>query len=354
VRVAAIVVAWRALADLAGCLASLAAQDHEDLEVVVVDNASDDGTAALLTELDTGRHPLRVVRNPTNRGFAGGVNDGLALLDAEVAAVVLVNPDARLAPDLVRRCVSVLERAPGVGSVQPRVHRPAVGRAMPSGAVIDSTGHLLTRARLVRNRGEGVLDAGQFAQPGEVFGVSGAVACHRRAMLDDVAWRSPDGRREVLTEALFTYFDDVELDWRARLLGWQAWYEPAAVAVHQRGGAAARRTASVEALNWSNRLLVVATCDDTAALLRASPLVLVTTLLKTVGLAVTAPRALPAALGRLRLLPAARRRRRELLARARVTPAEVVARWVVPFEWRPWVATWWRRVTGRATGVARR
>jgi GT2 family glycosyltransferase len=355
VRVAAVVVAWQSAEDLPDCLASLDAQDHDDLEVVVVDNASTDGTAALLRALAAAgdrRHPLHVRSNPTNRGFAGGVNDGLAVLDAEVAAVLLVNPDARPAPDLVRRCVAALEADPRRGSIQPKVLRAVPA---PDGRpVLDTTGHVLTRARLLRNRGEGEVDTGRYETPEEVFGVSGAVALHRRAMLDDVAWRHPDGRREVLTEDLFAFFDDVELDWRARIRGWSAWYEPTAVAVHVRGGAGPRRTAAVEALNWSNRLLVTATCDDRRTLLRAAPLGVTTTLLKTIELAVTCPRALPPALARLRLLPAALRRRRQLLARARVTPAEVVARWAAPFSWRGWVATWWRRVTGRALGVAGR
>jgi GT2 family glycosyltransferase len=353
VRAAAIVVAWQSAADLPACLDSLDAQDHDLLEVVVVDNASTDATPAVLaTEAARARrHPLRVHTNPTNRGFAGGVNAALALLDPAVAVVVLVNPDTRLAPDLVRRGVAALLAEPRRGSVQPKLRRTV---AAPDGRpVLDTTGHVLTRARLLRNRGEGEVDDGRYDTPGVVFGVSGAVALHRRAMLEDVAWRRPPAGGQVLTEDLFAYFDDVELDWRARVLGWSAWYEPAAQAWHVRGGAGPRRTPTVEALNWSNRLLVVATCDDRAALLRAGPLVLVTTLLKTVELALTCPQALLPAIRRLRLLPAARRRRRELLTRARVPPADVVARWAAPFSWRGWVGTWWRRVTGRALGVAR-
>jgi GT2 family glycosyltransferase len=351
VRVAAVVVAWQSAADLPACLAALDAQDHDELEVVVVDNASSDGTAALLAPLVAAprRHPLRVRTNPTNRGFAGGVNDGLARLAPDVGAVLLVNPDAVPAPDLVRWAVAALTADPRRGSVQPKVLRAV--RSPDGRRVIDTTGHVLTRARLLRNRGEGHLDVGQYDEPGEVFGVSGAVALHRRAMLDDVAWRHPDGRREVLTEDLFAYFDDVELDWRARVRGWTAWYEPAAVAVHVRGGAGPRRTPTVEALNWSNRLLVTATCDDRRALVRAAPLGVTTTVLKTVELAVTTPRAVVPAVWRLRLLPACLRRRQQLLAHAQVTPAEVVARWVAPFSWRQWIATWWRRVTGRALGV---
>jgi GT2 family glycosyltransferase len=355
VRVAAVVVAWNAATDLPGCLAALRGQDHPDLEVIVVDNASHDATpdvirAAVEEAGDAAgdRHPVRAVWNRTNRGFCGGVNDALATLPDDVEAVLLVNPDAIAAPDLVRRTVAVLVARPEVGTVQPRLLR----RTAPGAPVtIDTTGHVLTSARMVNNRSEGRSDDGRDPA-GEVFGASGALVLHRRAMLDDVAWRAgttPDGGRpEYLTEDLFAYFDDVELDWRAQLHGWRAWYEPAAVGVHERGGAGPRRTTRVEALNYANRLLVIATCDDGRSLVRNAPLIAVTTLLKTVELAVTVPSALPEAFGRLRLLPAARRRRRVLRARRRTVPfAAVTARWVEPFRWRPWVTAWWARTRDR-------
>jgi GT2 family glycosyltransferase len=355
VRVAAVVVAWNAATDLPGCLAALRGQDHPDLEVVVVDNASHDATpdvirAAVEAAGDAAgdRHPVRAVWNRTNRGFCGGVNDALATLPDEVEAVLLVNPDAIAAPDLVRRTVAVLVARPEVGTVQPRLLR----RTAPGAPVtIDTTGHVLTSARMVNNRSEGRPDDGRDPA-GEVFGASGALVLHRRAMLDDVAWRAGTtpggGRPEYLTEDLFAYFDDVELDWRAQLHGWRAWYEPTAVGVHERGGAGPRRTTRVEALNYANRLLVIATCDDGRSLVRHAPLIAVTTLLKTVELAVTVPSALPEAFGRLRLLPAARRRRRVLQERRRTVPfAAVTARWVEPFRWRPWVTAWWTRTRNR-------
>jgi GT2 family glycosyltransferase len=350
VRVTAIVVSWNAAAQLPGCLDALDGQDHPDLEVVVVDNASGDGTAAVLAAAEAAprRHPLRVLRNATNRGFAGAVNDGLAVTDAD--AVLFCNVDIVPAPDLVSRCVAALAADERRGSIQPKLHREV--RAPDGRPIIDTTGHVLTVARLVRNRGEGRIDDGAYDLPGEVFGVSGALAMHRRAMLDDVAWRHAGDRREHLTEDLFAYFDDVELDWRARLLGWTAWYEPAAVGTHERGGAGPRRTPTVEALNFANRLLVLATCDDRRARRRVLPLVAATTALKALELAITVPSAVVPTLRRLRLLPAARRRRRQLHARATVDPAEVVARWAEPFRWGPWIATWWRRITGRALGVS--
>jgi GT2 family glycosyltransferase len=351
VRVTAVVVSWNAGDRLARCLDALDAQDHPAFDVVVVDNASTDATAAVLGALDarSRRHPVQVVRNATNRGFAGAVNDGLTRTDAD--AVLLCNVDIHPAPQLVSRALAALVADDRRGSVQPKLHREIAG---PDGRpVVDTTGHVLTTARLVRNRGEGEIDDGSHDVPGEVFGVSGALALHRRSMLDDVAWRLPAGRVEHLNEDLFAYFDDVELDWRARTLGWTAWYEPSAVGTHERGGAGPRRTPAVEALNWTNRLLVLATCDDPRARRRHLAVVATTTALKTVELALTVPSALGPALRRLRLLRRARWRRRQLHARARVAPAVVVERWAEPFRWTPWVTTWWRRISGRALGVAR-
>ena len=344
-RVAAIVVSYHSAAHLGPLLASLEAQDHPDLEVVVLDNASGDGSleVARAAAAAARAHPVRCLASPINRGFCGGVNDALAVLGEDVEAVLLVKPDVELAPDLVSRCAARLARQPRCGSVQPRLQRAVPGP--DGGPVLDTTGHELTSARLVRNRGEGEPDRDRYPA-GEVFGASGACVLHRRAMLEDVRWA--DG--QVLTEDLFAYFDDVELDWRARRLGWTAWYEPAAVAVHERGGAGPRRSLLVEALNLTNRLLVVATCDRPR--LGEWPLIVVTTGLKVLEAAVTVPGALPGAVRQLRYVRASLRRRRELAAGARVPVEVVLAVYLRPFRWGPWVATWWRRIRGRAPGVA--
>ena len=348
-RVAAIVVSWNSADHLEALLDSLARQDHPDLEVVVVDNASVDGSvevvrAAQVRAAQNGAGPkVRLLVSTTNRGFCGGVNDAMAMLDPQVEAVLFVNPDVVVAPDLVRRGVACLQRHPGCGSVQPRLLRSVPG---PDGvAVVDTTGHELTTARLYRNRGEGE-PAERVAHPaGEVFGASGACVLHRRAMLEEVRWRNG----QVLTEDLVAYFDDVELDWRARRFGWTARYEPTATGTHQRGGAGPRRTPRVEALNLANRWLVLVTCDRPSW--SAWPSILLTSALKTLELLLTVPQALPGALRQLGGLSRALARRRELDERAPVPARAVAARHVQPFRWRPWVVAWWRRVRGRAPGV---
>lgn len=302
-RVAAIVVNWNGAEHLGRCLGSLASQDHDDLEVIVVDNASTDGSQTVLE--DAG---VEVVWNRTNRGYAGGVNDGLRATDAP--AVLICNPDVRLGPDHVRRLVGRLAADPWCGAVQGKLVRPD--------GTLDSTGHRAFRNRLFANRGEGQRDHGQYDVAAEVFGVSGACALYRRAMLDDVGG---------LDEDLFAFFEDVDLDWRARMRGWSAWYEPAAVAEHERGGAGPRRTRVVEELNFRNRLLVVVKDDDLRLLVRELPGVVVATLLKAAVLLVRDPVALLRAVIGLRHLRRTLARRREVHQRATVPSAVVVRDW---------------------------
>jgi GT2 family glycosyltransferase len=360
-RVTACVVNWNGAGQLPGVLDSLHAQTHPDLEIVVVDNASADGSVELLRRRDD----VRLIANDRNLGFAAAANQGVAAAHAAGSdALLLCNFDVRLAPDYLERAVAALRVGERRAAVQGRLWRldPAeVTSAVLPGPgshasgpdpepaaprTIDTTGHLAFRTRLFRNRGEGQPDTGQFAVPDEVFGVSGAVALYRLAALDDVTCAG-----EVFDEDLFAYWEDVDLDWRLQLRGWQAWYAPDATGWHERGGAGPRRSALVERLNYANRLLVVCKNDDPAALARAAGGFALTTGLKTAELAVTVPTALLRATAHVRLVPAMLRKRRLVHASATVDPADVVARWFQPFDYAAWVRTWWGRVGAERRGA---
>jgi GT2 family glycosyltransferase len=351
-RVVAVVVNWNGAADLPDCLAALRAQTRSLAEVVVVDNASTDDSRRVL-EAATGDDdpvPVRVVWNATNRGFAGGANDGLASTHAD--AWLVANPDVRPDADYLAHALDALLADDRRGAVQGRLHRTAPS---PTGApVVDTTGHLAFTTRLFRNRGEGEVDRGQWDTPGEVFGVSGALALYRATMLDDVAvevaGRDGRTRREVFDEDLFAFWEDVDLDWRAAMRGWATWYEPRAVARHERGGAGPRRTARVEQLNWQNRLLTLVKDDTWTGLRRGLPGLVVTTVLKTCELALTAPSALVGALRDWRLVGVMLRKRRAVHDRATVPSPTVVDRWFIGFDYAAWVRTWWRRVRGVPVG----
>jgi GT2 family glycosyltransferase len=121
--------------------------------------------------------------------------------------------------------------------------------------LLDSTGLFLDRRRHQYLRGYGRPDAGQYDQSGEIFGVDGAVAFHRRSMLEDVAFEG-----QYFDEQFFTYMEDVDLAWRARLMGWKSWYEPAAQAYHKRKFKPGRRgpmEREVRQVAVKNRYLVI-------------------------------------------------------------------------------------------------
>ena len=325
--VTALVVTWDSEADIARCLTSLDAVEHDAFDVVVLDNASSDGTVEIVEDFRgrPRRHPLALMRLPENRGFCGAVNAGVRASTAD--AILLVNPDATLTPDAVGIMVRVLAEHPACGSVQPKVLR--LTRDGAESRTIDTTGHVLTRPRLLLNRGAGEVDDGRFDEAGEVFGVSGALALHRRAMLEDVARGGADDR-EYLTEDLVAYFDDVDLDLRARQRGWAARYEPTAVGHHARAGASRRRRRRVRVLNLSNHPLVVIGNEGLASLARDALVVVPLWLVRLLAGTLRSPIAMLMAIARLHLLPAAMRRGRMDRARATVPLADVLERWCEP------------------------
>src|SRR5438309_7779233 len=168
-RVVAVVICWNPGPRVDACLAALRAQDHDDVEIVVIDNASADGTAALVAE----RHPwAKLVANDANRGFAGAANQGWELAEAAADAVMTVNPDMVASPSFVSRMAAGLDVAPDVGSVAGLLLRPD-GR-------VDSAGHQIFHPRLFRNRGEDGPVTDELRAPGWVFGTTGAAALYRR------------------------------------------------------------------------------------------------------------------------------------------------------------------------------
>lgn len=210
-------------------------------EVVVVDNASDDG---LVDDLRASRPSVRVVANADNRGFGGGCNAAIALA-GDWDAIALVNNDSIARPDWLSALVAGLEVTCGgpVGAV--------AGKVLLAGTtpvLVNSAGCELRDGGFNADRGDGLPDDGAYDTSGEVFGWSGASALLTREMLDDIG---------VFDESYFLYYEDVDLVWRGRRRGWAVAYAPGAVSEHDRGSSAGRGD-----LFWyhdtRNRLMVLA------------------------------------------------------------------------------------------------
>lgn len=234
---------------LAATLDGLAAQSLQPPRVVVVDNASDDGSRAVLAA----RRGLEVVHWEDNRGFAAGVNEGIRR--GASPWVLSLNPDCRLSPDYLATLVTAAERQPRVGSACGLLMR-AHGAALEATPVVDSAGMLASASGRHGDRGAGRALWPALERPAWVFGATGACALLRREALGDVAYA--DG--EVLDEGFFAYREDADLAWRLQRRGWRCLYWPQARAFHARGQrpeAGRRGHAAINRHSVRNRFLLL-------------------------------------------------------------------------------------------------
>jgi GT2 family glycosyltransferase len=210
--VSAIVLNWNGAGYVEAAVSSLLAQTLEGIEVIVVDNASTDGSDAAIEARFGAR--VTLIRNPRNLGFGAGNNAGLRA--ARGRFVLLLNNDAVAAPTLAEELVAA--------AADQRVGMVAAKVMLAGRDAIDTTGHLLYPDGLNRGRGRLEPDRGQYDAPPRALFPSGAAGLYRRAMLDEIGG---------FDESFFLYGDDAELGLRGRLLGWECAFAPRAVAHHQ-------------------------------------------------------------------------------------------------------------------------
>lgn len=211
--VAAVIPSWNTAAYIERCLDALKAQTDVAFEAIVVDNGSKDGSLQLIE-----RRGLRHLALPVNIGFARAVNLGVAKTSAPL--VLVLNADCFLSPGCLRLLVAELVADRRLGGVQPRILQDGAGGDV---AHIYSAGQSLTRYGAAFERGWGEVDGPLYARRAEVFGVSGAACLLRRELFTEL--RGYD-------ESYFAFYEDVDLNARARLAGWRFSYVPDAVALH--------------------------------------------------------------------------------------------------------------------------
>jgi GT2 family glycosyltransferase len=214
--VAVVIPSWNSAGLLPDCLGSLTDQGVE-LETVVVDNGSSDGSSEYLR-----RQGVRHVALPRNLGFAAAVNRGVA--ETTAPAVLVLNADAVLEPGAAGRMLDALEADGGLGGVQPRILQLEQGgpRDVDS-ARLYSAGQALTRDGRGIELGAGEAQSDIYLQPREVFGVCGAACLLRRQLLCEL-----DG----YDERYFSFYEDVDLNVRAQIAGWRFAYLPEAIVWH--------------------------------------------------------------------------------------------------------------------------
>ena len=244
--VSIIIPTYNGKALLATCLPALRGQTYpaDRCEVIVVDDASSDGTLAYLA----GEFPeVRVVALAQNSGFIAACNAGVAAARGEI--LVLLNNDTEAEAGWLAALVAALVEHPEAGSAASKM------LLFDRRDTLHTAGDQMGKDGIPRNRGVWQRDEGQYDQDRWVFGPCGGAAAYRRE-----AWQQAGGFDPVL----WMYMEDVDLAWRLQRLGWRSIYAPDARIYHQLsatgGGVLAsyytgRNTLWVIARNWPAALL---------------------------------------------------------------------------------------------------
>jgi GT2 family glycosyltransferase len=240
--ISVVIVNWNRRDLLRACLDSLAAQTFTDFEIIVVDNGSDDGSAAMVREFP---RPIQLIENRENRGFCAANNQGFSVSQTEYVA--LLNNDAEADPGWLQALLDAIQIKPDVGESDIGMVASKI-LVWEDPRIIDKCGHLIYPDGQNRGRGHGQVDRGQFNRQEEVLWPDGCAALYRRAMLDEVGG---------FDEEFFAYADDAELGLRARIAGWTCLYAPGAVVRHHRGATLGLNSAKRLTLIERNRVLLV-------------------------------------------------------------------------------------------------
>ena len=323
-RVDLIIPSYNGAAHLATCLPALRRQRYQDFRLIVVDNGSSDDTATIIERVTP---EARLFRLPRNVGFAAAVNAGLRLGDSEFVA--LLNNDTEPEPGWLAALVTAMDAEPTAGAVASKI------RLFDQRDHLHSAGDTYSTCGTAGSRGVWQRDDGRFDAERRVFGACAGAALYRREALEAAA--RVDGA--VFDPDFFAYCEDVDLNWRLRLLGYEIVYAPDAVVYHRLSATGGGPLASYRVAR--NSLAVIVKDVPGPLLRRYWPQMLAARLVEA---AMTLSHARePAARARLRglltaiaVVPAMLPKRRRIQAARRV-PVGALPPLLAPCNW-PWLS----------------
>lgn len=307
---------------LKDCIESVLAQTYPNIELIVMDNSSDDGSAELVKE----KFPaVTLVENGRNLGYSGGHNKAIRM--SQGTYFVALNPDVFLTPTFIEEKVRAAEQDERIGMVEGKLLRIEFdGRRWRETGMLDSTGLVLRKNRKNYERGHGEPDDGRYSEEEFVFGAFGAAPLYKREMLEDL--KTGD---EYFDEDFFVYREEVDLAWRAQLRGWKCLYTPKAIAYHVHLYSPETRKQqprSMQRLQFRNRYLLMLKNDSWRNVMRHAPYILSFELLALGYVLLREPHLFLGYWDALRMLPRMMQKRRTIQSR-KLVPDSHILKWFV-------------------------
>lgn len=335
------IVAYNGKHLMASCLDSILDQTYRDFKVLVIDNASQDGTA----EFVRNNYPqVAVFENNKNHAFAKANNQGFHLLKSEY--VLMCNQDIVLEHDWLEKIMAEVDnpKYASFGSFGGKLLKLKLINAeigeLEKTNLIDSCGLKILKSHRVVEIGSGE-EASSYDARDEVFGHSGALVMYRRQALEDVLIKDRfHANGDYLDSNFIFYKEDVDLAWRLQLAGWRSLFVADAVAYHIRTFSGSEKTGLQEMItnrfkqsrlaryySYRNHLLLLLENEFFFNLVYYFPHIFWYELKKMVFILFAEPSSLKALLEVIALWPQIKKKRSQAMSNAKVT-SQYIRGWI--------------------------
>jgi len=243
-HVAIVILNWNGISHLKQFLPSVISSTYPDLEIVVADNGSKDGSREFLQKM----HPdVRLICFDYNLGFANGYNEALKDIDADYYAIL--NTDVLVSPGWLEPMVELLEKDASYAACQPKLldyKQPALFEyAGGAGGWLDRFGYPFTRGRIFNICEE---DHGQYDSVEQVFWVTGAAMIIKSRIFRECGGFDP---------YFFAHQEEIDLCWRIQLAGYKLFACPSSTVYHIGGGTLPTGNSLKTYLNFRNNHIMI-------------------------------------------------------------------------------------------------
>jgi len=244
-RLSIVILNWNGKSYLEQFLPSVLSTTYSNKEIVVIDNASTDGSVSFIKEKYPG---IVLVHNKENYGFAKGYNEGLKHVDADY--YLLLNSDVEVQKGWVEPIITLMESDSQIAACQPKLlqynNRNMFEYSGGAGGWLDRFGYPFARGRIFDVCEK---DTGQYDAAAPIFWASGAALCVRASVYKKL---------HGFDEFFFAHQEEIDFCWRAQRAGYKIYCCPLSVVYHVGGGTLPKGNRQKVFLNFRNNLVMMA------------------------------------------------------------------------------------------------
>ena len=223
-------------------LESIISTNYDNLEIIIIDNASTDGSLEEMEKRFKNVNNLRIIKSKINLGYAAGNNLGFKIYGRKSKYVAFINNDVEVEKDWLIKIIEVMEKDPSIAAAQPKILQ------LRKRDLIDSLGGIIDRLGRAYDLFHDLRDNERITKPIEVFYARGAAIVIHSEIFNQLGGFDP---------SYFIYYEETDLCWRIRLLGYRVVTVPTSKIYHLGGGTTGGPTIQTIYLRRRNQLVTL-------------------------------------------------------------------------------------------------